>query len=83
MSEMLACLRRKNVAVLQGRYYVYQHMGLVSCSGRCEALFACRDPGISLTRLVMLLGSSRAGGDAHEFDLAWGDSGEWAEALTR
>ena len=39
-------------------------------SGRSEALFARRDPGVPLTRLVMLSGSLRTGGDAHEFDKA-------------
>ena len=38
--------------------------------GRREVLFAHRDPGVSVTRLVMLSGSLRAGRDAHEFDRA-------------
>ena len=40
----------------------------------CSDDTICRDSDVFMTRLVVLSGSLRAGGDAHELDLAWRDS---------
>lgn len=46
----------------------------VDFSGRCKDIILLSRPRRHVTRLVMLSGSLRTGGDANEFDRAWRDS---------
>lgn len=55
MPDVLACLRRKSVAVFTCWYFLW------------DVIFY-RSPGVSVNRLVILRGSLREGRHAHEFD---------------
>lgn len=52
--EMLSCLRRKSVAVCAAVLSVSAN-SVALFSGKCETLFARRDPGTPMDRLVILM----------------------------